>query len=105
MKNLLWAALLLSCGCFAQPQPGNPNDPMDMVKQARKLNGEGKQDEALALYRKALASSPNLFDAHLGAGIALDLEGKYGEARQEFQQAPPPVPQVSPSTPSEFIRR
>jgi len=87
MKNLLWAALLLSCGCFAQPQPGNPNDPMDMVKQARKLNGEGKQDEALALYRKALASSPNLFDAHLGAGIALDLEGKYGEARQEFQQA------------------
>jgi len=87
MKNLLLAALLLSCCGFAQTQPANPNDPMELVKQARQLMREGKHDEALALDRRAIAASPNLFEAHLDAGITLDLEGKYGEARPELQKA------------------
>jgi len=62
-------------------------DPTDLVNQARKLNNDGKQDEALTLYREALARSPDSFDAHYGAGIALDLKGSYGDARREFEQA------------------
>ena len=62
-------------------------DPLDLVKQARKLNSEGEQDAALALYRRALERSPDLFDAHLGAGVALDLKGTYKEARQHFGKA------------------
>src|SRR5712692_454708 len=62
-------------------------DPADLVKQARQLNDEGKQDAALALYRQALERSPDLFDAHLGAGIALDLKGSYKEAREPFEKA------------------
>src|SRR5438034_10285967 len=63
------------------------SDPLELVKQARKLNSEGKQDAALALYRDALERSPDLFDAHLGAGIVLDLQGHYPEARKHFPRA------------------
>jgi tetratricopeptide (TPR) repeat protein len=62
-------------------------DPPDLVKQARKLNSEGNQDAALALYRQALGLAPDLFDAHFGAGVALDLKGDYKEARQHFAKA------------------
>ncbi len=69
------------------PAPVNPNDPLELVKQGRKLNNEGKQDEALALYRQALQKSPDLYEAHSAAGIALDLKGQYAEARKELARA------------------
>src|SRR5258708_31719203 len=59
----------------------------DLVKQGRKLNSEGKQDEAIALYRRALQQSPNLAEAHLATGMALDLQGKYDEARTHLTKA------------------
>lgn len=72
----------------AQNRPDMPADPaMDLVKQARKLNGEGKQDEALQLYRQAQEKSPKLVEAWLGAGTVLDLMGRYDEARKELQKA------------------
>src|SRR5260221_7331333 len=64
-----------------------PADPIELVKQARKLNLDGKQNEALALYREALSRSPDLYDAHLGVGVVLDLLGSYKEARQHFSKA------------------
>jgi tetratricopeptide (TPR) repeat protein len=57
------------------------------VKRGEKLNSEGKQDEALALYRQALTMSPNLYEAQLDAGIALDLKGDYHEAREHLLKA------------------
>ena len=62
-------------------------DPAELVKQARRLSNEGKQDEALALYGRALARAPDSFDAHLGAGVASDLRGGYAEARKHFARA------------------
>jgi tetratricopeptide (TPR) repeat protein len=82
---LLTARLLL-----AQPAPDSKppaNETEALVKQAQKLNSEGKQGEALSAYRKALAMSPDNFDAHLGAGIVLDLQGEYGEARRHLAKA------------------
>jgi len=35
-------------------------DAKALVKPGQKLNSEGKQDEALKLYQKALEMSPNL---------------------------------------------
>ncbi len=63
------------------------SDTADLVKQGRKLSSEGKLDEALAVYNKALKTAPDSFEAHLGAGIALDLKGDYGEARRHLQKA------------------
>jgi tetratricopeptide (TPR) repeat protein len=76
--------LLASTLCAQQaPAPAA----LDLVKQGQKLNSDGKQDEALALYRQALDLSPNLYQAHLESGIALDLKANYAEARQHFTKA------------------
>jgi tetratricopeptide (TPR) repeat protein len=64
-----------------------PTDPAELVKQALKLSTDGKQDEALAVYRRALERAPDSFDAHLGAGVACDLRGDYAEARKHFAKA------------------
>ncbi len=62
-------------------------DPLKLVQQARRLNARGHQEEAIARYQQALQVNPDLFDAHLGEGIALDLAGRYGAARQHLNRA------------------
>jgi tetratricopeptide (TPR) repeat protein len=89
MRITLCAALALAVSILsasAQTPPAS-GEPTELVKQARKLTLEGKQDEAVALYKQALERSPDLFDAHLGLGIALDLQGKYQDARTHFAKA------------------
>ena len=76
------AALLLLCiTALAQ------SDPAGLIKQARKLNNEGHQDQALALYTQVLKADPGSYQAHLGAGVVLDLDGKYDDARKHFAKA------------------
>ncbi|HEY7099850.1 MAG TPA: tetratricopeptide repeat protein [Terriglobales bacterium] len=77
----------LIIGQVATAQVASSGDPQALVKQGQKLNSEGKQDEALKLYQKALESSPNLFEAHLESGIALDLKGDYSAAREHLKKA------------------
>lgn len=62
-------------------------DPLELVKEARRLNSEGKQDAAIALYEQALQRAPDLFDAHYGLGIALDLAGRFDDAHRQFARA------------------
>ena len=76
-------------------------DPLDLVKQGRKLNSEGKQDEALALYQRALQTSPELYEAHLEAGIALDLKGDYADARRHLAKA---IELAKPETKAQALR-
>ena len=87
----LAALVLLSLSAVSQtptPQaPAKSNDALELVKQGQKLNSEGKQDEALALYQRALQLSPNLYQAEIASGFALDLEGKYADARQHLAKA------------------
>ncbi len=78
--------ILTSALCLWAAQTSAPAA-LDLVKQGQKLNGEGKQDDALALYHQALALSPNLYEAHLASGIALDLKGDYAAARDQLAKA------------------
>jgi tetratricopeptide (TPR) repeat protein len=78
--KLIAAILLLSFTALAQS-----ND--ELIKQARKLNNEGHQDQALALYTQVLQADPSSYQAHLGVGIVLDLDGKYDDARKHFAKA------------------
>jgi len=83
-------ALLAATLIFSVPLPAQSSaaaSPQDLVKQGETLSREGKQDQALALYRQALQASPKLYEAHLDAGEALDLKGDYTQARGEFAQA------------------
>src|SRR5271165_1190496 len=83
------ASLAQTAAPQASPPPSSnkTNDALDLVKQGQKLNSEGEQDEALALYAHALQLSPDLYQAQLAAGMALDLEGKYQVARLRLEKA------------------
>jgi len=75
-------------GQAARAQAAAPSDDAQaLVKQGQKLNSEGKQDDAIKLYKQALEKSPSLYEAHLETGIALDLKGDYPSAREHLQKA------------------
>lgn len=96
---LLFTVGLLFCNlrAFAQAQPtpgqspanlqAKTQDASELVKQGEKLAGAGKPDEAMALYQQAIDLDPNLYQAQLFLGVALDLQGKYADARQHLAKA------------------
>jgi tetratricopeptide (TPR) repeat protein len=62
-------------------------DPTALASRARRLQTNGQFDEAVALFNRALAIDPELFEAHLGLGYALDLQGRYEPAREHLRKA------------------
>ncbi|MBI3475046.1 MAG: tetratricopeptide repeat protein [Acidobacteria bacterium] len=96
MKSLyrnvrIFLALLVVGTCMGQAvraqSAAMSGDAQALVKQGQKLNSEGKQDEALKLYQEAMAKSPDLYEAHLESGIALDMKGDYTAARVHLKKA------------------
>jgi tetratricopeptide (TPR) repeat protein len=73
----------------AAPQTATPSatSPPEFVKQGQQLLREGKLEEAVALYRQTLQTSPDSVAANNAMGVALDLMGKGGEARKYFAKA------------------
>jgi tetratricopeptide (TPR) repeat protein len=75
----------------ATPATATSNTPQsqaaDLVKMGRKLQGEGKLDEAISEENKALALDANSYDAQSALGAALDLKGDYADARKHLQKA------------------
>lgn len=86
---LLAAAALLGASLAGAqtPQQPPPDSPLGLVRRGERLNAQGEQNEAIALYRQALARDPNLYQAYVAEGEALDLQGQYGQARADFQRA------------------
>jgi tetratricopeptide (TPR) repeat protein len=70
---------------FAQA-PAQQQQP-EFVKQGQQLKRDGQTEEALALYRQALQTSPNSVPANIATGSVLDLMGKGEEARNYFTKA------------------
>ena len=66
--------------------PGTEQQP-EFIKHGQQLMREGKLDDALALYRQTLQTSPNSLPANIAAGSVLDLMGSGEEARQYFAKA------------------
>src|SRR5437899_10404001 len=56
--------------------------PPELVKQCQQLMREGKPEDALALYRQTLQTSPDSVPANLAAGSVLEIVGKGEEARK-----------------------
>lgn len=71
----------------APAPPPPPGSAADLVQRGEKLAHEGKLDDALSLYGQALDKSLDFYEAHLGAGMALDLKGDYAEAQKHFAKA------------------
>jgi len=91
MLRTTYALILLTAFSLAQQdapkQAPAPGSAADLVQQGEKLSHEGKQDEAIALYNRALDKEPNSYQAHLAEGIALDLKGEYAEAHEHLAKA------------------
>jgi len=82
----------------AKPAPV-PGSAADLIQQGDRLSREGKQDEAIALYRQAIEKSPDSYEANLGIGEALDLKGDYAQAREHLEKAIDLAPSDSKSQP------
>jgi tetratricopeptide (TPR) repeat protein len=88
--SILLATFVVGVTCIEQlatAQAPSSDDAQALVKQGQKLNSEGKQDEALKLYKQVLQKSPNSYEAHLESGVALDLKGDYAAAREHLKKA------------------
>ena len=57
------------------------------VQEAEKTLAAGDVSGAVAALEKIVAASPKLFDARLVLGQALDLQGRYAEARKHLEEA------------------
>jgi len=71
----------------AAPQAAVPGSAADLVQQGQKLSHEGRQDDAITLYERALAKTPDFYEAHLSEGVAFDLKGDYAHAQEHFTKA------------------
>ena len=88
---ILLATFVVGVTCMGQAAraqaAASSDDAQALVKQGQKLNSEGKQNEALKLYKQALEKAPNSYEAHLESGVALDLMGDYAAAREHLKKA------------------
>jgi tetratricopeptide (TPR) repeat protein len=92
-RHLLCSSAVLVC--LTSALAAQSANPASLVSLARRLTLQGQHDEALALYRQAMAAAPDLFDAYYGAGIVLDLQGSHLAARREFARAIELAPEES----------
>jgi tetratricopeptide (TPR) repeat protein len=83
-------SILIFAACVGQAalaQAATSADVKSLVEQGKKLNDQGKHDEALKLYEQALQKDPNSYEANTEAGVALDLKGDYEAAREHLKKA------------------
>jgi tetratricopeptide (TPR) repeat protein len=69
--------------CLLAQQKGGPPQ-AEWARQSRQLIAEGKYDDALAVYRKQLANTPDSPQLQNSTAVLLDLMGKGAEARAHF---------------------
>lgn len=75
------------CAAAVHGQPPGRGPQPEFIRQGQQLAREGKLDEALAIYRKQLESTPDSVGANNAAGVTLDLMGRGTEARKYFAKA------------------
>src|SRR5262245_50460844 len=80
------AAVIALSSSSASAQTGASSEGAELVKRAQKLESGDTWKEALTLYRQAVEKNPAQFDAYLGIGRVLDVEGQFEEARQNIQK-------------------
>jgi tetratricopeptide (TPR) repeat protein len=82
------AIALLSLAAMSVPGMWSPQDPTERLKIATRLEfDDGNRAEAAAIYREVLAKSPEHFEAHLGIGRILIVDGGIAEGRRHLERA------------------
>jgi len=75
-------ACLIATTLLAQPPAGD-----DLLKQGEEKLRAGDLNGALDIYERAAKTNPSSTQAHLQAGIVLDLLGRYNDARKHLTEA------------------
>jgi len=91
LRRLLPLAFFLGASGLAAaqtPAPAPfPDDPLALVAEGNKAKAQGRYDDATVFYQRALKLDSRSFDAHIGLGMVLDLQGQYTEAEAELNKA------------------
>lgn len=66
---------------------GQPPDAATLVQDGQKLLDQGNLDGALEKFRAAVSADPQRYEAQDALGKALDLAGRYPEAREHLERA------------------
>lgn len=69
---------------FSAPEPMKADE---SLSKARALGAQGKWDEALTEYERAIAENPSLTTAYLGAGDIYRRQGDYSKAETRYGKA------------------
>jgi YaiO family outer membrane protein len=83
VKNLLhvWLFAICATALVATPEPDDT-----ILNRARAMATNSMRPEALAMLQEYLRQHPGDADARVLDGLVLSWEGRYGEARSEFQR-------------------
>ncbi|MGD0157338.1 MAG: tetratricopeptide repeat protein [Terracidiphilus sp.] len=65
----------------------HPTDARALFDAGYAADAQGRLDDAAALYRRAIASDPKSFEAHISLGLLLARQNKLAEARPELVAA------------------
>jgi len=88
MTQQLHMIAILAAAALSLPGTLSAQDPAERLKVANGLAfNDGKRSEAAAIYREVLAQSSGNFDAHLGLGRILVVDGRIAEGRQHLEKA------------------
>ncbi len=71
---------IIGAGADTATLRGNPEQAARLIQGGERLRQEGKRDEAIAEFRKAVAADPNGVDALFKLAFELDLAGEEDEA-------------------------
>ena len=78
----------LAAAALSLPGTLSAQDPAERLKVANGLEfNDGKRSEAAAIYRDVLVQSPANFEAHLGLGRILIVDGRIADGRQHLEKA------------------
>ena len=81
----LLGSAVLALHAQGAPLPSGPAGAF--VREGRKFASQGKHADAVGAYAKALAIDPTMYEANASNGVALDLLGRYAEARASLAKA------------------
>ncbi len=65
----------------------HPSDARALFDAGYVADAGNRPDDAAALYRRAIAANPKLFEAHISLGLLLARQNKFDEARPELVAA------------------
>ncbi|HEY7055654.1 MAG TPA: tetratricopeptide repeat protein [Vicinamibacterales bacterium] len=96
MRFLLLSLLVtLALTLALAPAAAQAPDAAALTKEGQTLLGQRNLDGALEKFRAAVAADPQRYDAQDALGRALDLAGKYAEAREHLERAIALAPESS----------